>query len=157
MNRLLYFCLFDVNNVLINETISENKRAVQNPDTEKSGTIIAANKISNALITRENNPSVTIVIGKVKIKIIGLINILIIPSTIARIKAPSTVTVTPGNKYAATKIASVDIIQCVMFMYIVYLKNTQNQRFWAFLLSRIISFEIGCKLMIALDKCCTLR
>jgi hypothetical protein len=101
---------------LIRETTIENKNAAQNPDTEKPGTIASANKIKSALITRENNPKVIIVIGKVRIKITGLINILIIAITTAKIIAPNNVTVTPGIKYAAINIAIVDVIQCIIFI-----------------------------------------
>ena len=84
--------------MLIKETIIEKNNAVQNPETENPSTILAASNINSALITKENNPKVIIVIGKVRIKIIGLIKTFIIPRTTARITAPKRVTVTPGSR-----------------------------------------------------------
>jgi hypothetical protein len=102
---------------LIKDTHIENRSAVQNPETEKSGTIRAANKIKVAFITRENRPSVSIVIGNVSTKIIGLMNIFITPNTTAKISAPDKVTDTPGSTYADIKIAPVEIIQCFIFIF----------------------------------------
>ena len=95
----------------IKETTIENNNAVQKPETLKSGTIFAVSIIRPAFITRENNPRVRIFNGRVNRKIIGLINIFIIPSTTARTRAARRVTVTPGIRYAAKSMASVEIIQ----------------------------------------------
>lgn len=56
------------------------------------------------------------VIGNVKILIIGLINTFITPRTTAKIIAPKSVVDTPGTKYAAIKIDNVDIIQCPIYI-----------------------------------------
>lgn len=92
------FIPFGNSNPFNNDIAIEKKSAVQNPSTEKSGTILAASIISNALITREKSPKVIIVSGRVRIVIIGLIKILIAPSTTASTMAPTRVTVTPGSK-----------------------------------------------------------
>lgn len=97
--------------MLIRDRIIAKKNADQYPETMNPGTICAASQIKNPLITNENNPIVRIVIGNVKIKIIGLINTLMTASTTARTKAPIRVTSTPGNKYAVIPIAAAEIIQ----------------------------------------------
>lgn len=74
----------------------ENQNADQKPLTLKPGTILAASKISRALITRENSPRVTIVTGKETIFITGLIKIFIIPNTIESTTAPTRLTLVPG-------------------------------------------------------------
>lgn len=100
-----------INRVFIRDTTIENKSAVQNPETLKFGTIFAASIISKAFITKENNPNVRIVRGRVNKVIIGLMKIFIIPSTTAKTMAEKIVMVTPGIKYAANKIANVEITQ----------------------------------------------
>lgn len=99
------------------ESIIAKKNAGQNPATANPGTNFPARIIiRRALITSEKSPSVTMVIGRVKILIIGLMNTLISAHTIAKTRAPTNVTSIPGTKYAATKIEIAEISQCVMFM-----------------------------------------
>lgn len=97
--------------MLIRESIIAKKNADQYPETVNPGTINPANQIMNPLIINENKPIVKILIGSVKIKIIGLINILITARTTTSTSAPISVTSTPGNKYAAIPIAAAEIIQ----------------------------------------------
>jgi hypothetical protein len=92
------FCFRGENTAFIRETIIEKKSADQNPATEKSGTIAEAPHINKAFITKENNPNVNMVIGKVKIVTTGFINKLITAKTTAKIIAPSKVVVTPGKR-----------------------------------------------------------
>ncbi len=58
------------------------KLSTVNPSTKE-----ATKKNINAFITKENKPSVISVIGKVRIKSIGLIKIFNTPNTSAAIKA----------------------------------------------------------------------
>lgn len=64
-----------------------NNNAHQNPSTLNPGTIAVAKRISSALITKVNNPSVIRFIGSVKISRIGLSTALIIPKTTAKTSA----------------------------------------------------------------------
>ena len=96
---------------MIKDTTIENRSAVQNPETVKSGTIFAASIIRPAFMNREKRPKVRIFIGRVNRKIIGLMKIFITPRTTARTKAAIKVTVTPGIRYAAKMMASAEIIQ----------------------------------------------
>lgn len=65
--------------------------------------------IKRAFITRVNKPKVIKVIGKVKIKSIGLITAFIIPKTSAVAKAAvKLVTCTPGRRYEAASITIAD-------------------------------------------------
>jgi len=100
----------------------ENNTAVQKPSTSKFGTIFADNNINPALITRVNNPSVSMLIGRVKMITIGLINVFTTPRTTANTNAPNNVGLTPGNIYAANKITIVEIIH-VFIMNKVYHKE----------------------------------
>lgn len=61
--------------------------AVQNEFILNPSTSLEHNKIINALMANKNNPSVTMVTGKVKITKIGLTKILSNPKTTATIKA----------------------------------------------------------------------
>lgn len=61
--------------------------AHQKPSTWNPGTSMLVSKMSSALIIRVNNPSVRIVIGRVRTKSKGLIVTLIIPRTKATIRA----------------------------------------------------------------------
>jgi len=101
---------------LIIESTIANKNAGQNPETAKSGTIFPARIIRRALMTREKSPSVTIVIGNVRMLMTGLINTLISAHTTAKTREPIKVTWTPGTRYAATMIDNADMIQWVIFM-----------------------------------------
>jgi len=56
--------------------------AVLNVSIVNPGTIALNNNRSNALIKKENRPSVTMVIGKVKSTRIGLTNVVNSPQTI---------------------------------------------------------------------------
>jgi len=76
----------------------ENQKAVQNPATLKPGTIFDARIINSALITKEKSPKVMTVSGNVIIFTRGLINMLIIPKTTARTRAPTIVTDAPGKR-----------------------------------------------------------
>lgn len=55
--------------------------AHKNPSTLKPGTILAVSIIKRAFITKVNKPKVINVIGRVKIRRIGLITAFIIPNT----------------------------------------------------------------------------
>jgi len=91
-----------------------NKIAHQNPSTAKPGTTFDVNNISNALITNVNSPRVKILIGSVKIMIIGFKKAFIIPRTSATTSAVRKSEIcTPGNKYAEDKTANVAIIQLI--------------------------------------------
>jgi len=104
------------NKALIKEKIIANQNAGQKPDTANPGTIEDASITNKAFITRENIPRVKIFNGRVSKNTIGLINTLIKASTTARIKAPTGVTITPGNKYAVIIIAIAETIQCIIFI-----------------------------------------
>lgn len=71
---------------MIDKTIL-NKNAHKNPSTLKPGTIEAASRINKPLITKVNNPKVSKLMGRVKSKITGFKDALIIPRTSATIKA----------------------------------------------------------------------
>lgn len=89
------------NNIFISERIIENINACKKLLTKNPGTIYAANKISNAFITSENNPRVIIVKGSVISKMIGRINKFIAARITAKTKAAIIVVCTPGTIYAA--------------------------------------------------------
>ena len=112
-----FFKLGD-SNAFRSATTIENSSAVQKPSTLKSGMILAARRMSSAFITKENSPSVMSVSGSVKRRMIGRINRLIAPSTTASTSAPTTVTVTPGSRYAAIKMVIVESIQFRMYIYV---------------------------------------
>jgi hypothetical protein len=87
-----------LNNALIKESIIENQKAVQKPETVNPGTILEARITNSAFITSEKIPRVSTVKGKVIIFINGLINIFITPKTTARTIAPVNVTDAPGRR-----------------------------------------------------------
>jgi len=64
-----------------------NINAAKNPSTANPKTNLSTKRIINALITRENNPRVRRVIGKVNKTKTGLIKVLINPKTTATIRA----------------------------------------------------------------------
>lgn len=64
-----------------------NNNAQPKLSTRNSGTRALVSKITAALITRVNNPSVRMVIGSVRRKSNGFIVTLIIPRTSATIRA----------------------------------------------------------------------
>ena len=72
---------------LINQRAIAPINAGTNPVMVKPATIAEIPQIKRALITNVKRPKVKIVIGKVKIVIIGLIKALTIPKTRATIKA----------------------------------------------------------------------
>ncbi len=81
------------------DTTREPSKAVQKPSTEKPTTKYAAKSSNPALITKENKPSVIILIGRVRINSTGRIRTFITPKTKAAIIAtlrPSTAI--PGTK-----------------------------------------------------------
>lgn len=89
-------------------TIIDAIKAEKNPLTAKPGTKTDVKEIIIALITSKNKPKVKIVNGIVKIVKIGLINPLTNPkTTAAKNPAQIPVTVIPGSRYAATKIATI--------------------------------------------------
>ena len=91
-----------------------NNIAHQKPITSNPGTIQATSITSKAFITKIKSPKVKMLIGKVKITRIGLITAFTIPSISATNNATTNVvTVTPGKKYAATKIINVIISQLI--------------------------------------------
>ena len=85
----------------------EKKKAGQNPETPNPGTNNARTIMISALMMSHEIPRVTMLIGSVRIPIIGLMKILTSPSTTARTSAPISVTWTPGTRYAAIRIAIV--------------------------------------------------
>lgn len=95
--------------------------AHQKDDTANPGTMADANKIIIALITKVKRPRVIKLIGSVKSKIKGLINIFKIPRTIATTVATQKLgIVTPADKiYPVTKTASAfnksSIIMFILF------------------------------------------
>ncbi len=94
-----------------------NRSADQNPDTLNPGTIAPASMMIRALITKVNNPSVRILTGKVRAMMIGFINVLRSPRTIAVTKAEITPTRIPGKISAVMKIASAEISQFVSMVF----------------------------------------
>ncbi len=101
----------------------EKSTAIQKPEIANPGTILSAKRTRSALITSENSPNVTILIGSVRRISIGFINRFKTANTTASTKAPTSVTSTPGRRYAAINIAIVDTSQCVIFMVsLVYTK-----------------------------------
>src|SRR5260221_3744912 len=102
-------CIFQNNHLsmfsrasLMRETTRLKRSAHQNPSTVNPGTILLANRTSNALITRRNNPKVMMVNGKVRITNKGFTNKLRIPITNATTSAVHKLTTcTPGKIYAA--------------------------------------------------------
>lgn len=78
-------------------------KAVQNELTSKPPTITSHSKITIALITKRNNPSVIMVTGKVNKTKIGFTTRFRSPSTIATNTAvPNPATEIPGIKYATS-------------------------------------------------------
>ncbi len=69
------------------ETIIEPSSAYQKLATEKPWIKVPANQNNEALMTKVNSPKVRILIGKVRIKIIGLTNRLSSPIVIEAIRA----------------------------------------------------------------------
>ena len=102
-----------LNTAFTSDKTIENQNAVQKPATENPGTTFAASIINPAFITRENNPRVRSVIGKVINFTIGLINMFIIPRTTATMIEATRVTVAPGSKYDVIIIAIADTNKCV--------------------------------------------
>ena len=87
-----------------------NIRAVKNPSTWKPGTILVTSRTISMLINKENRPSVSIFIGRVRILSITHIVLLTIARTTATViamKYPSTEA--PGVIYAAIATAIPDI------------------------------------------------
>lgn len=70
-----------------NDKTTLNSNAGRKPSTRKPPTMAEQNKIIRALITNRNKPNVNMVIGSVKIKISGLINVFNKLKTKATIKA----------------------------------------------------------------------
>ena len=85
-----------------NESNKLNKIAVHILETPKPSINLSAKSIIKAFTTSKNNPSVTIVIGKVSIIKIGLTNTFKIASTNATIRGVVNVSSidTPGNNFA---------------------------------------------------------
>lgn len=67
------------------ESIIAKRSAHQKLVTVNPGTIIPANNIRSALITKIKRPNVTIVNGRVRSNRIGFMNVFKTPKTIARI------------------------------------------------------------------------
>ena len=94
--------------------IADQKLSTINP-----GTIWAARRIKSAFITSAKSPKVIMVMGRVKIRRIGLKIALIIPKTTARIRAViKLLTWIPGRKYAARIIAIASSSQLIKIMSI---------------------------------------
>ena len=96
---------------MTSERTMENQNAVQKPAMWKLGTIAAASMINSAFMTSEKIPSVKMVIGSAMSFTTGLMSKLITPSTIAKMTAPSTVTVAPGTRYTVTRIAIMETMR----------------------------------------------
>jgi hypothetical protein len=97
---------------LITDTIIAPINAAGNALTEKPLIIVPKYQKSKPLITRENNPSVTILIGRVSTLIIGLINILNNVRHAPTIKDTQIgLTVIPDTTYVVSQTASDSIIQ----------------------------------------------
>ena len=79
--------------LLTTETRIDPITAAKNPSTSKPGTNEAASAKSVALITKINNPRVTIVIGIVRMTSKGRINALRAPNTMAAIIAALRLTI----------------------------------------------------------------
>ena len=69
------------------ETMIEPSSAYQKLSTEKPSINVPANQNNEAFMTKVNRPKVRILIGKVRIKIIGLTNKFSSPIIIAAISA----------------------------------------------------------------------
>ena len=92
--------------------------ATQNPSTPNPETKPSANKMITALITRRNNPKVTIVTGNVNSTRIGFTIKFKIANTSATIIAvPYPATLTPGknlaNKITATAVSKMRMINFI--------------------------------------------
>lgn len=75
------------------------RRAFTKPPTTKPGTRFATNKTIRALMTKLKSPRVRMVIGSVRIKIIGFMMALTIPKTTETIIAVTNESsLTPGNR-----------------------------------------------------------
>jgi len=98
----------------IKDKTMANQKAVQKPATEKPGTMWAARRINSAFMTSEKIPSVKMVSGNVMSLTTGLIKIFMMPSTTAKMTALKSVTVAPGTKNVAIKMASVETKRCIM-------------------------------------------
>ena len=90
-----------------------NKSAYQKPSTWKPSTILAANKIINALMTNKKKPNVKMVTGMVRIIIIGFTTAFKNDNTAATTNAvkklfPSMLT--PGSMYDEIRTASVTMM-----------------------------------------------
>ncbi len=98
-----------------------NNKAAKKPETAKPSINLSANKIMHALITKRNNPKVTIVAGNVKKTKSGRTNIFNKETTTATIIAetyPSTEI--PGKKLAKIITAkAVNKIFKNVFMHII--------------------------------------
>lgn len=89
-----------------------NNNAQPKLSTLNPGTRLLVNKIIRALMTKVNNPSVRMVIGRVRRKSNGFIVTLIIPRTRATIRAVvKSATCTPCSKYEVSNIAAAFRIQ----------------------------------------------
>lgn len=110
------------------ESIRLKSSAHQKLAMLKPGTKALVSIMRNAFRTNVNNPSVNMLIGKVKIKMTGLTNALISPKTNAVIKAaakPSTVT--PGKRYADITTARVLTNQLIRKFIINYYSKLKSR------------------------------
>ncbi len=108
-------------NELTRETTIPNSKAAKNVATANPGTICPTNIMIATLITNAKSPKDKIVIGKVKIKRSGLINVLIVPKTTATINAVCQLaTCIPGTILEAKIIDTVLMMRLISnFIYIV--------------------------------------
>lgn len=99
-----------------------NSSATQKPLTLNPPINLSAKRMISALMTNKNNPSVTTVIGSVKIIKIGFTIAFNNPKTIATIMADVKVTsLTPGRKYDKINTArAVSKIRRMRFMVFGY-------------------------------------
>lgn len=98
--------------MLISQRAIAPIKAGANPMMAKPGTILATASRSRALITKVNSPRVRMLMGKVRITMIGLMTALMIPRTRATTKAVvKELTEKPGKYFAIRKIVKADKTQ----------------------------------------------
>lgn len=110
-----------------------NNIALQNVVISNPGTRYAPNKTITAFITSENNPSVSIFIGRAKISMIGFMNRFNVPSTIEVIIAVVRDSkCTPLSILPVIKIATVLIINLSnkFFIYVYARVLEKDCQFW---------------------------
>jgi hypothetical protein len=127
---MVVFFYFFISILFINGVITDNNiepnNALQKPSTTKPGAIFPANKNSNALITKLNNPNVIKFIGRDINSTNGFINKLITAITITTNNALTKLEIViPGTIQAINEISNADNIHLIMmFILIPFFINT---------------------------------